>query len=214
MSFPLRSSIATLLRGSACFAVLAAALLLASSAMAGAFPVAGAHAEATVTVPDAPCCGMVNDGPATATATFTANGTGFGEAFGQATVGGALKSRAEVESAAGNDDPSTFAPRHDLGPDDGVRRRRAPDEREPHRSSGSKTPRPSRSAPAHRASRSPSSPSRPRQRCWASGWRSSRARVVGASSGPTPGAASSSPGWRAWQRRSCGARSPRGSRGW
>jgi hypothetical protein len=87
--------------------VLAALVLaLAPQAQAVPLPLIGAETSATAQTP-ADDAGTVNDtGPATASATNSASGSGIAESFGQATVGGAARSRSLVESASGLAEPS------------------------------------------------------------------------------------------------------------
>jgi hypothetical protein len=87
-------------------AIAALALAFASPAQAIPLPAVGADASATAVTPGDDS-GTVNDsGATTASATNNASGTGIAEAFSQATVGGAARSRSLVDSASGSAEDS------------------------------------------------------------------------------------------------------------
>jgi hypothetical protein len=83
------------------FAVAVTALALSPEAWAIPLPSVVAEASATASTPGDDAGTVSDSGPTTATATNTASGSGFADSFGQATVGGAARSRALVDSASG-----------------------------------------------------------------------------------------------------------------
>lgn len=86
--------------------IAALALAFAQPAQAIPLPSVGASASATALTPGEDA-GTVNDsGASSASATNDASGTGFAEAFAEATVGGAARSRSVVDSASGSAEDS------------------------------------------------------------------------------------------------------------
>jgi hypothetical protein len=85
-----------------------AALTLAFGLPAQAIPLpaVGANASATAVTPGDDAGTVVDSGASSATATNSASGSGNADSFGQAIVGGAVRSRSLVESGSGLAEPS------------------------------------------------------------------------------------------------------------
>ena len=96
-----------LIRPTAPLALAVLALTTASTSTAVPLPGIGASAEATAMTPGQDSGTLADTGNPTATISNSASGSGSADSFAQATVGGAVRASAVVESASGSGESST-----------------------------------------------------------------------------------------------------------
>ena len=94
------------LRAAAALALAALPLVLAPAAIGVPLPPVGADASATAFTPGQDSGTLDDTGATSASISNTASGSGFADAFAEATVGGAARSRSLVESASGSGEDS------------------------------------------------------------------------------------------------------------